>query len=713
MKKLLLIAAIICHILPANAQWQWINPIPPLIESNSMTHVSGQTYVLVGCHYIVKTEDGGNSWVHTKHPQVRSFNKVFFLDENIGFVVGSNAIFLKTTDGGDSWIKKDTGSETAYYEEVYFINEDVGFISDMMGRLYKTTDGGENWTQITIPGVNQGLRAIRFIDENTGYIAGSAGVFAKTTNGGEDWDVLHSQLSFYWLHDMHLIDEETIILASWGGIYKSTDSGVTWVAKLNPDDEVMALSFVSDTKGYALGKMSRIYKTTDAGETWTNTNLLPDYYLDFNFNKFLALENEHKGLVAGSFNETALIDLQSNTYETGSQFLLTDEQFNDADFVNDTTIVAVGHLVIARSNTNGRTWTIMEPLHPNDNYQKVHFIDENTGFIVGLNYSDLEFGGIILKTTDGGKNWVLNNNLPGGFRSVHFVDAHTGYVVGVHGFIYKTTNGGEDWVAQNSQVDVLLNSVFFTDANTGYVCGDSGTIISTTDGGQTWTEAEKVTNHDIFSIHFINDTTGFTAVRSNGYAKTTNAGEDWEWITLSVAPYSNRVRDIAFYSEQDGYMVGNNGFIFSTNDGGETWEFTLLSEYSDLYGLAVRDENTVIAVGQWGAILRNYTGPEEYPIDEGDDSDDTTSIFTCGGIDFSVFPNPFDNQIKIRGDFSNQQQILIEIFDIQGRLIYQTEKNSYGMEYLSVDTNVIQGGIYILRLRTNTYTTSFKIIKNQ
>jgi len=708
MKKTILIAAILCNISLASAQWKWITPMPPEMGYESLAHVSEQTYVLVGDNLILKTEDGGDTWVHTEHPPVRSLNNVYFLDEEIGFVVGGNANVLKSYDGGDSWLKIDTGTQTAYYEEVYFLNEQFGFISDMTGRLYKTTDGGENWTQITIPGVNQGLEAIRFIDENTGYIAGSAGVFAKTTNGGEDWEVLHTKLSFYWLYDMHLIDEETILLASYGGIFKSTDGGDTWVEKLAPDDEVLAFCFVSETKGYALGKMSRIYKTTDAGNTWTNTSLLPDYHLDFVMNKLMAFENEHKGLVVGGLNRVTLFDMQANTYNTKEPYI-TLQPFSDADFANDTTIVAVGPLVIARSNTNGRTWSVQEPLHPNDNYQKVHFIDENTGFIVGLNYSDLEFGGIILKTTDGGKNWVLNNNLPGGFRSVHFVDAHTGYVVGVHGFIYKTTNGGEDWVAQNSQVDVLLNSVFFTDVNRGYASGNSGTIIRTVDGGETWTEAEKVTNLNIPSIYFINDTIGFTAVRSNGFAKTLNAGEDWEWVNLSGAPYRNNMSDIVFYSEQDGYMIGHNGFIFATNDGGETWEFSRMSEYMDLYGLAVRDENTAIAVGNRGAILRKYTGPEEHPLDE----EEPTSISENKNLDslyrFTVHPNPFNQFINIKGAFKeNIGQV--EVYDIKGRKILS--KTIGAGEDLRIDTSHMQTGIYILRITDGMHISTHKIVKS-
>ena len=105
MKKTLLIAAILCNISLAGAQWKWIAPMPPEMEYNSLAHVSDQTYVMVGDNLILKTEDGGNSWFQTEHPQVSSLNKVYFLDEDIGFVVGGNANFLKSSDGGNSWIK--------------------------------------------------------------------------------------------------------------------------------------------------------------------------------------------------------------------------------------------------------------------------------------------------------------------------------------------------------------------------------------------------------------------------------------------------------------------------------------------------------------------------------------------------------------------------------------------------------------------------------
>ena len=50
---------------------------------------------------------------------------------------------------------------------------------------------------------------------------------------------------------------------------------------------------------------------------------------------------------------------------------------------------------------------------------------------------------MILKTTDGGANWISRNSVTGfTLISVHFIDASTGWAVGGHGTILKTTTGG-------------------------------------------------------------------------------------------------------------------------------------------------------------------------------------------------------------------------------------------------------------------------------
>jgi len=68
-------------------------------------------------------------------------------------------------------------------------------------------------------------------------------------------------------------------------------------------------------------------------------------------------------------------------------------------------------------------------------------------------------------------------------KSVYFTSVDTGYAVGDNGTILKTTDGGINWLTQNSCTDVNLYSVHFPSVDTGYVVGDCGTILKTTDGG--------------------------------------------------------------------------------------------------------------------------------------------------------------------------------------------------------------------------------------
>ena len=125
-----------------------------------------------------------------------------------------------------------------------------------------------------------------------------------------------------------------------------------------------------------------------------------------------------------------------------------------------------------------------------DELLSVHFIDDNTGWIGGING--------ILKTTDGGETWT--EQLTGQIFSIHFVDINNGWACGsFSGGIsnaYRTTNGGDDWIEMNTYLDEIY-SVFFTDVNNGWIAGwveapPRIVIIETKDGGITWLNEQYI-----------------------------------------------------------------------------------------------------------------------------------------------------------------------------------------------------------------------------
>ncbi|MDZ7623487.1 MAG: hypothetical protein U5J96_03445 [Ignavibacteriaceae bacterium] len=95
-------------------------------------------------------------------------------------------------------------------------------------------------------------------------------------------------------------------------------------------------------------------------------------------------------------------------------------------------------------------WMIQNPPAPSHSLRSVDFIDTTTGWAIGIDpYND--YKGVIIKTTDGGMNWVeqlsgINEYL----QEVRFIDFNIGYVVGENGLTYENYNSGNNWITQMS-----------------------------------------------------------------------------------------------------------------------------------------------------------------------------------------------------------------------------------------------------------------------
>ena len=109
--------------------------------------------------------------------------------------------------------------------------------------------------------------------------------------------------------------------------------------------------------------------------------------------------------------------------------------------------------------------------------------------------------------------WSLQDSLSQGFNlfGVSFPDVNTGTAVGDSGTILRTTDGGANWVSQTSGTIQRLKGVSFSDANTGTAVGDNGIILRTTDGGANWVSQISGTTQNLFGVSFSDATPG-TAV---------------------------------------------------------------------------------------------------------------------------------------------------------------------------------------------------------
>jgi photosystem II stability/assembly factor-like uncharacterized protein len=149
------------------------------------------------------------------------------------------------------------------------------------------------------------------------------------------------------------------------------------------------------------------------------------------------------------------------------------QEFNSVCFSDDSTVHAVGYGQIIRSTDGGRTWILN--LAKDDFFQSVCFPTDRIGYVAGLN-------GSILKTIDAGITWqklrngdaLTTSSEP--FRSVFFSDVMRGYIVGDGGLFWQTTDGGATWQVIKDMPKVNLLDVFANNTE-GWIVGNNGWVI--------------------------------------------------------------------------------------------------------------------------------------------------------------------------------------------------------------------------------------------
>jgi hypothetical protein len=240
----------------------------------------------------------------------------------------------------------------------------------------------------------------------------------------------------------------------------------------------------------------------------------------------------------------------------------------------------------------------------NHHLNDVSFVNESVGWAVGD-------GSTIIKTIDGGLTWIDqsgNSGVPSNkqFTGVSFVDENTGWVVGTGGssgtFLF-TNDGGVTWTTQATIAQYKPNDISFADDTHGWVVGDDGKIYSTTNGGLSWPEPPIIPMpKHLNGVSFIKDEVPYV-----GYA----VGQDGTILKYSSGSWSqqsnsntNTLNDLSFVDEDNGWVVGNNGTILATQDGGLNWNAQTSGTTSHLNGVSFISTTLGWAVGNNGTLLR-------------------------------------------------------------------------------------------------------------
>lgn len=570
-------------------QWTDQNPVPNGNHLWSTFFVNNNTGWIVGSDgFIKKTTNSGLDWIEQNSGTNVSLRSVYFADENTGWICGDNGLILKTINGGQNWFTLPSGT-TSRLTSLHFISMQTGYAVGFNETILKTTDGGENWV-VQLSGSEFDLNSVKFVNENIGYAVGGrdSSKFLKTIDGGTTWNVQTLDLGGFEteINCVEFVDANTGFIGTgthvfdYGKISKTTDGGETWFS-------------------------STLFRPTINEDTITYDHPTENTFDTQRGIRSIFFRDANNGYAVGG----TLNGWRRSIYSTtdGGSSWNVDYAYSEQTgllsiFVNGSGQgLAVGYYgVIYRSEENNNSWDQIlsgkQHGYTGDWITSVFMVNDTLGWAAGYR-KGIWYYPLILKTTTGGKIWVTNKEFSDHIiatpADVFFVNESTGWVTFYDRGSYKTTDAGATWI----NVSFNANEKYFVNQDTGWGAMEPLGIFKSTNGGYTWEQKSTVSST---SIYFADYTTGWAVGDGGSIVKSTNEGETWD---SKFSGTSSKLNSVNFYDNNKGVTVGYDGTVLLTDDGGETWTLRNSGTSSELNSTVFTGESIIWAVGTGGKII--------------------------------------------------------------------------------------------------------------
>ncbi|MGB3019444.1 MAG: T9SS type A sorting domain-containing protein [Ignavibacteria bacterium] len=383
-------------------------------------------------------------------------------------------------------------------------------------------------------------------------------------------------------------------------------------------------------------------------------------------------------------------DAQWFTQQSG-----TTSPLYDIEFINDKTGWCCGEEgYIIKTTNGGINWIRQGQGVTSRPLYGIHPVDSNTVFAAGL-FRD------IVKTTNGGADWILiqSGGLGDGtYTCTFFINENTGWFGNFDGLEYgvrKTTDGGQ--TIFTSPFLGHPEDLYFKDSLNGIGVSGASQIHKTSNGGENWHTFAIAPSGDFYRVSFINDNTGFTASHRAVF-RTTDFGNTWD----SIGNIPAIVSSIDFASCRVGY-AGTSYSILKSNDSGSTW--TAQVSTGVVYSIESYNDTLIWTCGNAGRIWHTSNGGVSFVENNSTKLPDSFTLH-------QNYPNPFNSFTRFDYEIAEPGMYSLKVYDLRGKEIRElfNMRLTRGVYSITYDAGELSSGIYFYTMSNNLQQNTLKML---
>jgi photosystem II stability/assembly factor-like uncharacterized protein len=210
-----------------------------------------------------------------------------------------------------------------------------------------------------------------------------------------------------------------------------------------------------------------------------------------------------------------------------------------------------------------------------------------------------------------------------------FYDGDDVWIVGAEGLISRSYDDGRTFNDLNLGIAAGLNDVFIRKDHI-WMVGDAGTIVLSTDGGRSFVKSLYDSNQrgrassgsaasplDLYSVQFVDKEKGYIVGDEGLILATEDGGFNWREMQSGT---DAQLFHLSFIGKR-GWVVGTQGVVLHTINGGRNWYPQVSGTKDDLNRVYLVTERVAIITGDNGTLLRTDNGGATWakvPLRSGD-----------------------------------------------------------------------------------------------